>query len=175
MAGNIIVYIDHFQGQAPPAAWEAIGAGLALKAEIGGDLKAVVLGQGVEGLAERALALGAEEALFGEDERLKEFRPEAYANALGGLLGEADVVLFSNSARTRDLVGMLSVDLETGMIADVTALEITGGQLFATRPIYAGKLMSKVRVVDGRPALITLRSRAFSAPQASGDGQPTAD
>lgn len=173
MAGNIVVYIDHSQGEAPPAAWEAITAGIALKAEIGGTLKAIVLGQGASTLAEKALAFGVDEAAFGEDERLNVFRPEAYANALAGPLGEADVVLFPDSVRTRDLVGMLSVDLDTGLIADVTALEITDGQIFATRPIYAGKLMSKVRVVGSHPALITLRSRAFGAPQATGSGQPT--
>jgi electron transfer flavoprotein alpha subunit len=43
----------------------------------------------------------------------------------------------------------------------------------ATRPIYAGKLMSKARVIDSRPALITLRSRAFAAPEAKGGGEPT--
>jgi electron transfer flavoprotein alpha subunit len=171
MAGTIAVYIDHFQGKAPPAAWEAIGAGRALKEALGGSLKAIVLGQGVEPLAAHALEFGVDEALLGENERLKDFRPEAFAACLGGLVGEADVVLFPDSARTRDLVGMLGVDLDTGLIADVTALEITDGQLFATRPIYAGKLMSKARVISGGPALITLRSRAFAMPEPSAGGQ----
>ncbi len=173
MAGNTVVYIDHVQGKAPPAAWEAVGAGLALKDEFGGSLKAIVVGQGVEALAAQALACGVDEALFGEDERLMDFRPEAYASALSGQLGDADVVLFSDSVRTRDLAGMLAVDLDTGVVSDVTALEITAGQLFASRPIYAGKLISKVHAVDARPLLITLRSRAFGAPAASGSGQPT--
>jgi len=173
MAGNIVVYIDHFRGDAPPASWEAIGAGLALKSELGGNLKAIVLGKDVAALAEQALALGVDEAFLGEDDRLAEFRSEAYASALNGQFDDADVVLFPDSARTRDLAGMLTVDLDTGLITDVTALEITGGELFATRPIYAGKLMSKVRVVEARPALITLRSRTFSAPEATGKGEPT--
>lgn len=173
MAGNIVVYIDHFRGDAPPAAWEAIGAGLALKAELGGGLKAIALGKDVKPLAEQALAFGVDEALFGEDDRLEDFRPEAYASALEGQLGDAEVVLFPDSARTRDLAGMLTVDLDTGLITDATALEITRGELFATCPIYAGKLMSKVRVVESRPALITLRSRTFGAPEATGSGEPT--
>ncbi len=173
MAGNIVVYIDHVRGDAPPAAWEAVGAGVVLKAELGGSLKAIVLGKDVKALAEQALTYGVDEALFGEDDRLEDFRSEAYASALNGQLGEADVVLFPDSARTRDLAGMLTVDLDTGLITDVTGLEITGGDLFTTRPIYAGKLMSKARVVDARPALITLRSRTFSTPEATGGGEPT--
>jgi electron transfer flavoprotein alpha subunit len=171
MAAKIVVYIDHFQGQAPPASWETIGAGLALRAELGGEVKAVVLGQGVEALANQALEFGVDEVLLGQDDRLKDFRPEAYAWALAPMLSEANVVLFPDSSRTRDLVGMLSVDLDRGLMADVTALEITGGQLFATRPIYAGKLISKVRAVDDGPLLITLRSRAFAAPPASSGGR----
>jgi electron transfer flavoprotein alpha subunit len=173
MAGNIVVYIDHFEGKAPPVSWEAIGAGLALKSDLGGSVTAVVLGSGVEALASQALAYGADETLLADSDQLKDFRPEAYAGALAGMLGQADVVLLPDSTRTRDLAGMLSVDLDTALIADVTRIEIEDGKLTATRPIYAGKLMSKVRAVGDGPLLITLRSRTFAAPEAGDAGQPT--
>ncbi len=64
---------------------------------------------------------------------------------------------------------LVSVDLETGVIPDVTELEVEGGRPRATRPIYAGKLLSKVKIPEASPQLFTLRSRAFSP----WDGEPT--
>jgi electron transfer flavoprotein alpha subunit len=47
----------------------------------------------------------------------------------------------------------------------VTALEVQNGNVVTTRPVYAGKLISKV-VCSARPQLITLRVRAFPSPDA---------
>jgi electron transfer flavoprotein alpha subunit len=50
------VYIDHFQGAALPASWEAIGLGKTL-----GPVTALVFGSGVEALAKTAFEYGADE------------------------------------------------------------------------------------------------------------------
>jgi electron transfer flavoprotein alpha subunit len=60
---------------------------------------------------------------------------------------------------------MVAVDLETGLAPDVIAMEIQDGAILATRPIYAGKLLTKVICKDRRPQILTLRSRAFSKPE----------
>jgi electron transfer flavoprotein alpha subunit len=175
MAANIIVYIDHFQGTPLQASWEAVGVARNLQGSMGGDVQAVVLCDGVAPLASQAVAFGADSAQFGNHPELKDFRAEAYATLLKDLVKEAAVVLFPDSGRTRDLAGMLAVDLDTGVIADVTGLETRDGKLTATRPIYAGKLLSEVVLVGDGPALITLRSRAFPLPEAgSAGGEPTA-
>jgi electron transfer flavoprotein alpha subunit len=55
------------------------------------------------------------------------------------------------------------MDLKTGVLIDVTALELQDRTVVATRPIYAGKLFAKV-VCKGKPQIITLRVRAFPKP-----------
>jgi len=57
------------------------------------------------------------------------------------------------------------VELDTGCIADCTALELEDGQLVATRPIYAGKLLSKCVIPERRPQVFTNRVRAFPKPE----------
>ncbi len=55
---------------------------------------------------------------------------------------------------------MISVDLNTGVMPDVIAFDVEDGSVVATRPVYAGKLLSKA-VCKARPEIITTRVRAF--------------
>jgi len=162
MPKNILVYVDHFQGQPLPASWEAIGAARGLADEMGAGVSAVVLGSGIEDIADSAFHHGADDVLMMDDEALKDFIPEAYAAALSGSAQEAEILLLPTSGRTRELAAMVAVDLETGLAPDVIAMKIQDGVIVATRPIYAGKLLTNVICKDRRPQILTLRSRAFS-------------
>lgn len=166
MANKIISYIDHFDGQAAPASWEALGTARMIADELGEPVSAVVLGHEVEDLAKEAISYGAHEVLMTDDPALKDFRPEVYADALSDLAKESSILLFPTSGRTRELAGMVAVDLETGVIPDVVEIELEDGSVLATRPIYAGKLLSKVICSERRPQILTLRSRSFPLPEA---------
>jgi electron transfer flavoprotein alpha subunit len=166
MAENIYVYIDHFKGDALPASWEAVGAARTLAADLGGPVIAIVLGESVSELATAALAHGADGARIVENPLLAEFRPEPFADAVKSIAADGELLIFPTSGRTRELAAMVAVDLETGVAPDVIALAIDGGQVVATRPIYAGKLLSKVIAKEKRPFILTLRSRAFPRPEA---------
>jgi electron transfer flavoprotein alpha subunit len=166
MSNKIFVYIDHFKGEALPASWEAIGAGLTLAGELGGGVTALVFGSGGEATAEEAIQYGADEVLLADDPALAEFRPEPFTSALAKLAGEAapEVILFPTTTRGRDLAGMAAIDLNTGVLVDVTAIEVVDGLILATRPVYAGKLLSKVQC-SAKPQIVTLRGRAFGKPE----------
>ncbi len=174
MAERIHVYVDHYQGQALPASWETFGAAQELSEALGGSLTALVIGSQVEDIAQEALKYGAQDVLLVENAALGDFRPELYAAALGEVLDGAELVLFPDSARTRDMGAMLAVDLDTGLATDVTAFEVVEGRIRATRPIYAGKLLSKVEIPEAVPRMFTLRSRAFQAPEPS-EGEGSVD
>jgi electron transfer flavoprotein alpha subunit len=60
---------------------------------------------------------------------------------------------------------MVGVDLNTGVIPDVVEMDVTDGAVMAIRPIYAGKLLSKVTIPETRPQILTLRSRVFPKPE----------
>lgn len=169
MANKIFVYIDHFDGKALPASWETLGAGVSLKGSFASGVTSVVIGHEVGSIAKEAVTFGADEVLVVDDESIKEFRPEPYASILAELLKEsnAEVFLLPNTGRTRELAAMVAVDMETGIAPDVTAFEVVGGVIHATRPIYAGKLLTKVVCTTARPQILTLRSRAFPKPEAN--------
>lgn len=168
MTNKLFVYIDHFDGQALPASWEAIGAATTLGESFGSGVTAVVMGEGVQAIAQEAVSYGADHVLVVDDSALEEFRPEIYASMLSSMLRdkEAEVFLAANSTRTRELAAMVAVDLETGIAPDVTEFEVEGDVVLATRPIYAGKILAKVVCAECKPQVLTLRSRAFPKPEA---------
>jgi electron transfer flavoprotein alpha subunit len=166
MANTIWVYIDQFKGQAVPASWEAVKAAKDIAAGLGTGVTALVIGSGVQALAEEAIKYGADEAMLADDASLADYRAEVYTATLTKAVeGQAvDAMLFPTTTRAREVAGMAAMDLNTGVLADVTALENDGGMLVATRPVYAGKLFAKVRCIT-KPQLITLRIRAFGKPE----------
>ena len=162
---KIWTYIDHFKGEALGASWEALGAAQTLAGQLGGEVTAVLFGQGLDGLAALAFQNGAAEVLLADDATLTDFRPEPFSSLLSKLAAEAapEAILFPTTSRGRELAAMAAIDLNTGVLADVTALEVKDGAVIATRPVYAGKLLAKV-TCQARPLLITLRGRAFPRP-----------
>jgi electron transfer flavoprotein alpha subunit len=163
MPAKTFVFIDHFKGKALPASWEAVSAAR----KLGGHVAALIFGQGVEALAQTAFHYGADVVLQAEDASLADYRPEAYASLLSKLAKDSapDAVLFPTTTRGRELAAMAAIDLNSGVLADVIELKEEAGNLTAIRPIYAGKLLSKV-ACNGKPALVTLRARAFGKPEA---------
>ena len=167
------VFIDQFKGQALPTSWEGIGAAKMLAEQLGTGVTAVIFGKNVEAIAADAFKYGADEVFLADDATLEDFRSEPYTALLAKLARDSspDVILFPTTTRGRELAAMAAIDLNTGVLADVVGLEVQNGSLLATRPIYAGKLLSKVTCLT-RPQLITFRGRIFAkpAPDASHTG-----
>jgi electron transfer flavoprotein alpha subunit len=178
MSNDIFVWVEQFKGQPAGASWEAIGAARRVADELGGSVTACLFGgPGVEPLTQEAISYGADAVLLAEDATLEDFRVEPQAALLAKVVREAEpaAVLLGATFRGRDLGPALAVELDTGCIADCTALELEDGQLVATRPIYAGKLLSKCLIPERRPQIFTTRVRAFVKPEpdAGRSGQVT--
>jgi electron transfer flavoprotein alpha subunit len=165
MAQKILVYIDHFQGSPVAASWEAVGAARELASALDASVTAVVVGKDIQELAGQAIFYGADDGVAAEHAELTEFRPEPYADVVSKIAADADVLLFPTTGRTRELAAMVAIDLETGISPDVIALEVDAGVILATRPIYSGKMLSKVTTRERRPQVLTLRGRAFPKPE----------
>jgi len=168
MSNDIFVWIEQFNGQPTAASWEAVGAARRLADELGSSVTACLFGgQGIADLAQEAISHGADTALLAEDATLADFRVEPQAALLAKTIREAEptAVLIGATFRGRELGPALAVELDTGCIADCITLEFEDGQLVATRPIYAGKLLSKCTIPERRPQIFTTRVRAFPKPE----------
>ena len=160
------VYIDHFKGEAQPASWEALGL-----AKSFGAATALVFGSDVDEVVKAAFEYGADEVLLADDSALLDYRAETYASTLSALASSLspDLILFPTTTRTREFSAMAAVDMNSNVITDATAVEVSGAassslSILVTRPIYEAKLFEKV-TASGKPQLITLRGRAFPKPE----------
>jgi len=159
------VWVEQYEGKMQAVSSEVLGAGRTLADALGSELVALVFGQGVENVAQEAIQSGAEKVYLCDDETLADFRAGPYASLVSALAAEhkPKVILAGATTSGRDVLALAAVDLEAGLVPDCTSLTVEDGRIKATRPVYAGKLMSGV-YAEGEPMLASLRSRAFPAP-----------
>ena len=91
---------------------------------------------------------------------------EACAGALAdkAKAGGYGAVVFAATATGRDLAPRVAAKLGVGVASDLTDLTAEGDALVATRPVYAGKALQRVRVT-ARPAVLSLRPNIFTPDQ----------
>ena len=172
---NILVYLDQFKGAALPASWEALTPAHALTAKLGGNVIALSVGADSKTVAEQAFQFDVSAAYYSDDASLADYRAEPYAALVSKVARDqgASVLLFPTTTRGRELAAMVAVDLATGVMPDVTSVDVEGGKVVVTRPVYAGKLIAKTNC-SAQPLVVTLRGRAYKKPQgdASKKGAP---
>lgn len=166
MSGKILVFIDQFKGKALPASLETLTAGFVLDAKLGAEVIAVTVGEGAQAAAQETVLYGPAAVFYCDDPSLADYRPEPYTALVVRLAREqgASVLLFPTTSRGREVAAMCSIDLGSGVMPDVTALDVADGKIVATRPVYSGKLLAKT-VCSAEPVVITTRGRAFKKPQ----------
>ncbi len=166
----IFVYLETFDGKVLPTSWEALGAGKQLAESYGVPLKAFVFGTNASAVAAEAGQYGVQEVLVCEDATLEAFRLEPYAALLTKLVQDhaPKAVIAIGTSQARELLASSAADTDSGLLSEVTELDVEGGQVKVTRPVYAGKLLSTAVSAGESTVFLLLRGRAFKAPEASG-------
>ena len=166
MANNVLVIAEQRDGVLKKAAFEMLGVASELAAALGGTAQAALLGHGLTGLPETLAQYGATTVYVADDEGLDRYSAEGYTDTLADLVGKAEpaIVLVGATAMGKDLGPRLAARLGVGLASDCTALEIEDGRLLATRPIFAGKALAKVKL-NADPQMATVRPNVLAAPE----------
>jgi electron transfer flavoprotein alpha subunit len=82
-------------------------------------------------------------------------------------------VLGAASPVGKDLLPRLAARLDAGLATECTSLEVSGGQLVGTRPVYAGKATTNV-TISSSPALFSVRPNSFAISASAGAGSVVA-
>ncbi|MDR1067878.1 MAG: electron transfer flavoprotein subunit alpha/FixB family protein [Clostridiales Family XIII bacterium] len=163
MSNGIWIFIEHAKGEIRKVSLELLSQGRILADEKGEELVAVILGDGVQGLAGKVGAYGADKALVIEDEKLAEYTTGAYTSALGKLIlkEEPNAVLIGNTAIGKDLAPRLAQRLGVGMASDCVGMEQSDANFLSfRRPVYGGKVFTQVELT-GKPVVATIRPNTF--------------
>ena len=125
---------------------EALGEATRLAAALGGAVVGVCAG-GVRSRSRPRSARRAPSACCSQA-HARFARYDAAGYAAGGRGGGASrgsrrVVLFAGSSMGKDLAPRVAARLGVGLASDCTHLDAAGGELIATRPVFAGKAIQK--------------------------------
>ena len=162
----VLVFCEQREGKLKKVAFEALCVGYAIADKRGGELAAVIIGSDIAGLAPEVVKFGVSKVITVDDPGLEFYTPDGYAGALEKLCRELrpHTVVLSATVMGKDLGATLAARLETAIIQDCTALEFDdAGNLVMTRPVYAGKAISRVTAPSADPLVISMRPRAYGA------------
>ncbi|QQZ10663.1 electron transfer flavoprotein subunit alpha/FixB family protein [Heyndrickxia vini] len=149
MARKVLVLGEVRDGSLRNVSFEAIAAGKTV-AE-GGEVVAVLLGDNVNALGQELIQYGADRVVVVEDEKLGQYSSDGFSQAFMAVVDSENPegIVFGHTALGKDLSPKIASKLETGLISDATDVEVAGGNLVFTRPIYSGKAFEKKIVTDG--------------------------
>ena len=144
-----------------PITGEMVAAAKGLR----GDVGVALLGSSLGGLANQAIALGADEVLLVQDALLAEPNVDAHVAAFERVCQETSprVVIVGRTALGRDVGPRVAFRLEVGLAQDCVEVKLdqATGRVVATRPVYGGNALATVTFGDGDPQFLVLRSNAY--------------
>ena len=163
---GVWVFAEQRNGELQKVSLEILGEGRRLADELGVNLTAVLLGNNVSALADILGEHGADEVLVAEHELLEKYTTDGYTKVICELANERKpgILFIGATFIGRDLGPRVAARLSTGLTADCTSLavDVTNGDLLATRPAFGGNLMATIACPDHRPQMATVRPGVFS-------------
>jgi electron transfer flavoprotein alpha subunit len=163
---DVWVFVEQHEGEAASVAWELLAKGRELADDVGDDLVALVMGDGVEELAGEAVERGADRVLVADDPVFEPYRAGPYGEQFRAMVEQRkpSVVLIGGTHTGRDFAGRVAVPSHAGLTADCTELDVDeDGQLEARRPTFGGDVLATIICPDHRPQMATLRAGVFDA------------
>ena len=165
---GIMVLAEFADGRLANIARELLGCGRKLADDLDEVLSAVLLGDGVAGLAQEAIACGADKIYIADNPFLKDYRTESYTNAMEEIVKQVmpRILLLGQTSIGRDLAPGLAFRLDTSATTDCIELTIAAdsGQLLQTKPVYGGNAMATF-TSDCYPQIAAVRPKVYSAPE----------
>lgn len=127
----------------------------------GGPVAAALIGSGVAGAAQEAIAAGADTVYVADDASLAEYTGDAFTVALDKVVDQANpaVILMGQTDIGRDLAPRFAIHKGTMVAMDAIELAMNGGKLLATRPVYGGSARA-VFSFKTMPQVATVRPKS---------------
>ena len=153
---SVLVLLEQ-RGSLKKCAFEAATTAAAIARGAGVELNAVYIGQSLADEAGALAGLGISRVFAYENESLRNYSNDTYVEIVESLAKElnASVIIGSATALGKELCASVAARLGVDLVQDCVACSWAGG-VTAVKPIYAGKVVSEVRVT-GSPAMLSLR------------------
>ena len=172
---DILVFLEQKEGKVVNVSLEALTPARTLAGLTGGKVLALAVGTDNAAAAEKAAPL-CDGVLSVEGAAFSDGCSDAMVCALEAMVNKyaPAAVLAGNTPLGRELTARLDARKGLGSVQDATALKIDNGTPVWTVPLYGGTVLNDV-VVDTLPVVATVRSGAFSKPEAGEAAPVTAE
>jgi electron transfer flavoprotein alpha subunit len=170
---NVLVFIEQRDGKIRKASFEALTLGRTLAGKTGGTLAACVAGSGIGGLVPEIAAYGAAKVFVADAPELALYSCEGYTAALDAAVSAfgPSILLVSATVMGKDVAPRLGARRKAGVLSDVMSLDVDGGRLVGSRPVYSGKAQATVTPAAGAALQIAMpRPNVFPASKAGAPG-----
>jgi electron transfer flavoprotein alpha subunit len=163
-----LVYVEDHEGEPVKGALGVLGRA----AQLGDDVTAVLLGSGVEALAESVGRHGAARVLVADDPALEAPLPQPRVDVLAKLIEAEgfDTVIFGASVLAADIAAGLAARLDAGLNWDLVDLELRDGELVGKRPALGDSVIAEVGW-KSEPRLALIRSGTFEPVESGGSAE----
>jgi electron transfer flavoprotein alpha subunit len=168
---QVFVIVEQIKGEVDDVTYELLGKGAEIASSLGGELVAVLLGSGVESLANK---LGkANKVIYVDDPQLAEFNPEAYNKVISAVVAENQpkLVLVGYTSMGMDIGPGLSVDQDYPLVTYANDLSVEGGSISVISQLYGGKMNVESEFSSDK-CIVSVIPGSFSADNGRGDGSP---
>ena len=171
---DIFVFVEQENGNIAEVRYELISEARKLVASIPSfeyKVVGVLLGKDVKDKAQDVIVHGADKVIVVDDDLLKDYSTQFYADALTQVIQEykPDSFLTGATPLGRDLAPRVAARINVGLTADATKIVVdteyaaeTGESLLdVTRPTFGGNLFGTIVCKNTRPQMATIRPKVF--------------
>jgi electron transfer flavoprotein alpha subunit len=169
----ILAVMEQRDGALRKVSLEVLTAARRLGGSAAGSVDAIVCGSGPVAGSEELGKYGADRVLTAAHPDFGRYNPDGYAATIAEAAKGASVIVLAATATGRDLAPRVAAKLGVGLASDVTEVEVEGGKVVVTRPVYAGKALLRARL-DGSPAIVSIRPNTVQTVEAPRQPQTTA-
>jgi electron transfer flavoprotein alpha subunit/NAD-dependent dihydropyrimidine dehydrogenase PreA subunit len=164
---GVCVFCEFRGGELATVSLELLGIGRELANQRGVSLSALLIGHQTGDTAERLIGHGADVVHVADHEAFGEFRDDCYSAVSASVIRQykPEIVLAGATAIGRSFIPGVATDLNAGLTADCTKLEIRAedGALLQTRPAFGGNIMATIVCESSRPQMATVRPKVMKA------------
>lgn len=162
---GICLYAEHRNGKLASVVLEIIGVAMRLKGDLNAKISAILLGNGMNPLAEELVLYGVDEVWMIDSPEIGEFAEDVQAEIVAEILMEKkpEIFLGGGTIIGRSILPRVAAKLLTGLTADCTELTIDSKSklLRQTRPAFGGNIMATILCENHRPQMATVRHKVM--------------
>ncbi|SCY97052.1 electron transfer flavoprotein subunit alpha/FixB family protein [Alkaliphilus peptidifermentans] len=156
---------EQSKGKIKSVSFELLSRGRKLADKMDTKLSSILLGSNVtDDSLQELIYRGADNVFFVDDPRLENFIVETHSNVLSDLIREykPHSILAAATSSGRSLMPYVAIQVNTGLTADCTELDIEDGtnHLLQTRPAIGGNIMATIKTPDHSPQMATVRPKS---------------